>query len=87
MNQFRGEFALIALIAFVVFIAGGLTGFNLLTTFRHDLQHYRPIQVGFVSFAFSVAGISALVAAIALDRRGPNLVLPVGAELQRWACL
>ncbi len=78
-NQLRDEFALITLIAFVLFIVGGLTGFNLLTAFGNDLKHCKPIQVGFVSFAFSVTGISALVAAIVLDRRGPNLVLPVGA--------
>ena len=42
------------------------------------MQDYRFVQVLYVSYAFSVAEISALVAAIVLDRWGPNLLLSVG---------
>ena len=79
MSRLSGEPRLAALLGLLALAGGGLNGFGLLTAFGGSPQDYGPMQIGYVGFAFGVAGLTAIVAAVVVDRRGPDVLLPAGA--------
>ena len=79
LSRLSGEFSLVVVLGLAALAAGGFSGISLLKAFGDYPGGYSPGQVGIIGLAFGLGGLTAIIAAVFVDRKGPYLVLPVGA--------
>lgn len=81
ISHIRRELPLVALLGLLALTSGNINGFTHVTAFGYDLHEYGALRAGYFSFAFTIAGLTGIVAAVLVDLKLPYIALPVGTIL------